>query len=88
MVKEVNQVATDTANHIARYKPSLYRGTNQTSPTDCYSGALVTCIYLLMFPVVSETGKSSNETCCPIQACDGKVISRCCILPMLGTTYI
>ena len=41
MVKEVNQVAIDTVNQVARYKPSLYRGTNQTSPTDCYSAALV-----------------------------------------------
>ena len=29
---------------------------------------------LLMFPVVSKAGKSSNETCCPIQACAGKIV--------------
>ena len=79
MVKEVNQVATDTANQVIRYKHS------QTSPIDCHSGAQVVrllrsmhgnFIYLLMFPVVSKAGKSSNETCCPIQACTGKIISH------------
>ena len=79
MVKEVNQVATDTASQVIRYKHS------QTSPIDCHSGAQVVrllrsmhgnFIYLLMFPVVSKAGKSSNETCCPIQACTGKIISH------------
>lgn len=35
---------------------------------------------LLLFPVVSKAGKGSNETCCPIQACAGKIIFRCSFL--------
>lgn len=81
MVKEVNQVSTDTGNKFTRHKPYFYEQINST-----YSYALVarlrTCkwmhsnfIYsLLMFPVVFKAGKSSNETCCPIQARAGKIV--------------